>query len=46
MTERREEAGTPVRLSGQLVCKNLDEASIVVRHLPTHLVLTRRNRDA
>lgn len=32
---------TPVRLSGQLICKNHDEAAVVARHLPAHIALTR-----
>ena len=32
---------TDVRLTGQLVCKNLDEAQLVIEHLPAHLALTR-----
>ena len=31
---------TDVRLTGQLVCKNLDEAQLVIEHLPAHLALT------
>lgn len=31
---------TEVRLSGQLVCQDLDEAAIVVEHLARHVELT------
>lgn len=30
-----------VRLTGQLVCKNQDEAQLVSEHLPKHIALTR-----
>lgn len=30
-----------VRLSGQLVCRNEDEAAVVLRYLPRHMALTR-----
>ncbi len=30
-----------VRLTGQLVCKDQDQARLVVEHLPLHLALTR-----
>jgi len=32
---------TVVRLSGQLVCKNQDEAQRVLAHIPQHVALTR-----
>lgn len=30
-----------IRLSGQLVCRDGDEAAIVLQHLPLHISLTR-----
>lgn len=30
-----------VRLSGQLICKDLDEAAVIMKHLPQHVTLTR-----
>jgi quinol monooxygenase YgiN len=29
-----------VRLSGQLICANGDEAAVVARHVPVHIALT------
>jgi quinol monooxygenase YgiN len=32
---------TAVELTGRLTCRDRDEAAIVLRHLPTHILLSR-----